>query len=90
MMTEGRLRAVKHYYAERRMNHELMARCVGELIAEVERLRSVLQIIANGQPTTKPARTGEGDLDQAYNLQATAAAALKEPAIGRPDFICRG
>jgi hypothetical protein len=53
----------------------------------VERLRASLRAIADGLPTSRPAATGNDDLDTAYNLQATAVAALKEPDLGPPDFV---
>lgn len=42
MLTEGRLRAIKSYYA-RRVGYELMVKITGELIEQVEHLEECLR-----------------------------------------------
>ena len=99
MLREGRLRWIKSYIAQNasffdRYAHSdaqvaMAVKFLLELIPEVERLRASLAAIAEGRPTSRPAATGNADLDTAYNLQATAVAALKEPDLGPPDFVCQ-
>lgn len=97
MLREGRLKWIKSYIARNasffdRYTHSdaqvaMAVKFLLELIPEVERLRASLRAIADGLPTSRPAATGNDDLDTAYNLQATAVAALKEPDLGPPDFV---
>jgi hypothetical protein len=99
MLREGRLRWIKSYIAQNasffdRYAHSdaqvaMAVKFLLEMIPEVERLRASLAAIAEGRPTSRPAATGNADLDTAYNLQATAVAALKEPELGPPDFVCQ-
>jgi len=52
-----------------------------ELLGEVQRLRGCLEAIGNGECCVHPADgMGLGDMADAYNLQASARAALKEDA----------
>lgn len=97
MLRESRLKWIKSYIARNasffdRHTHSdarvaMAVKFLLELIPEVERLRASLRAIADGLPTSRPAATGNDDLDTAYNLQATAVAALKEPDLGPPDFV---
>lgn len=99
MLREGRLKWIKSYIARNASffdpcaHHDarvaMAVKFLLELITEVERLRASLAAIAEGRPTNRPAATGNDDLDIAYNLQATAVAALKGPDLGPPDFVCR-
>lgn len=99
MLRAGRLHFIKSYIAQNapwfyERSHKdaqtaMAVKFLLELIPEVERLRATLKAVADGQPTRCPAGTGQDDLDMAYNLQATAIAALKEPDLGQPDFICQ-
>ena len=91
MLREGRLKRIKSYISPSNgnMSASILSKFCRELVEEVERLRIVLRDIAEGRPTSRPAATGNADLDTAYNLQATAAAALKEPDLGPPDFVCQ-
>jgi hypothetical protein len=98
MLREGRLKWIKSYiarntgffdrHAHRDVQVAMAVKFLLEMIPEVERLRAALAAIAEGRPTSRPAATGNADLDMAYNLQATAVAALKEPELGPPDFVC--
>ena len=91
MLREARLKRIKSYISPSNGNQSagILNKFCCELVDEVERLRAELKAIADGQPTRCPASTGQDDLDMAYNLQATAIAALKEPDLGQPDFICQ-
>lgn len=94
MLREGRLKWIKSYIARNTSFFDchthsdvrvaMAVKFLLELIPEVERLRASLRAIADGLPTSRPAATGN---DTAYNLQATAVAALKEPDLGPPDFV---
>lgn len=91
MLREGRLKRIKSYISPSNGNQSagILNKFCCELVDEVERLRAALAAIAEGRPTSRPAATGNADLDTAYNLQATAVAALKEPELGPPDFVCQ-
>lgn len=99
MLCEGRLKWIKSYIARNASFFDpyvhsdaqvaMAVKFLLEVIPEVERLRASLAAIAEGRPTSRPAATGNADLDTAYNLQATAVAALKEPELGPPDFVCQ-
>lgn len=98
-LTVGRMRYMMSYWIRRgsdRNDHPFskataeMARAhVSTLIREITRLRESLWAIANNRPTVTPAQTGNDDVDMAYNLQATALEALKEPELGPPDSVCQ-
>lgn len=87
-MSHGRLRAIESMH-RRGAAPQAATKHVGELLDEVFRCKQALAVIADSQPTARPARTGNADLDLAYNLAATAREALVEPETGRPDIVCR-
>lgn len=81
MLREGRLKRIKSYISPSNENQsaDLLNKFCCELVDEVERLRSVLQSLANANVRISDARV----------MASHAADALKEPELGPPDFICQ-
>lgn len=81
MLREGRLKRIKSYISPTNgiMSASILSKFCRELVDEVERLRSVLQSLANAHPRISDPRV----------MASHAADALKEPDLGHPDFICR-
>jgi len=81
MLREGRLKRIKSYISPSNGNQSasILNKFCCELVDEVERLRSVLQSLANANVRISDPRV----------MASHAADALKEPDLGHPDFICR-
>lgn len=81
MMTTGRLRAIEVYlgtHQEADRHPGVLSKHVGELIAEVKRLRGVIEDIAI-----------EAAGVDARSIRDDATDALREPDLGPPDIVCR-
>jgi hypothetical protein len=81
MLTERRLKRIKSYISPSNgfQSAGILNKLCCDLVEEVERLRSVLQSLANANVGTSDPRV----------MASHAADALKEPEFGHPDFICR-
>jgi len=81
MLTAGRLKRIKSYISPSNENQSasILNKFCHELVDEVERLRSVLQSLANAHPRISDPRV----------MASHAADALKESELGPPDFVCQ-